>query len=55
MRAILLMGFLSFALAACCDCPAPPPVTTTVVIPPGSSVVCPSGAPATVGGGVYHC
>ena len=47
----LLMVIL--ALAACFsshESPAP-----TVVVPQGSTVVCPSGAPAVYSGGAYRC
>jgi hypothetical protein len=52
MRATLILGLISFVLAACCSCP---PSQPTVVIPPGAAVVCPSGSPAVITDGVYHC
>ncbi len=52
MRAVLVLGFLSLVLAACCSCP---PAQPTVVIPPGAAVVCPGGSPAVMTNGVYHC
>jgi hypothetical protein len=53
MRAVLVFGFLSLVLAACCSCP--PQQQPTVVVPSGAAVVCPNGSPAVVSNGVYRC
>ena len=43
----------AFSLAACFSSHTEP--APTVVVPQGSTVVCPSGAPAVYSGGAYRC
>jgi len=50
----LALAIATLPLAACfsySSSPCPP----TVVVPPGSTVVCPSGAPAVLVNGAYRC
>ena len=54
MRLWFVLALATLGLVSGCGS-SPPPAQTTVVVPPGSTVVCPTGSPGVLSGGVYRC